>query len=208
MAKQMKTKVKAKKGAKKSFYEISAPLVSQKIHLYAPSEESLHGRTVKIDLTKNLRGKSLEVRLRVKYEDGVLGAEADNVTLANSYIRRVIRKGTDYCEDSFETDCRDMKVRIKPFMITRKRVSRAVLNALRVESKDFLQTYLKTRNAQEIISDIMTNKLQKQLALKLKKIYPLALCEIRVFDIVGPLDPKKVSKEDAKEESKSDDSQK
>lgn len=197
--KEMKTKVKNKKGAKKSFYEINAPMVSQKIHLYAPSEESLDGKTIKLDLTKNLRGKSLELRLRIKYADGKLSAEADNITLAGSYIRRVIRKGTDYCEDSFVTECRDYKVRIKPFLITRKRVSRAVLNALRVETKDFLQTYLKTRNAQEIVSDVMTNKLQKQLALKLKKIYPLALCEIRVFDVVGPLDKKKEVKEEKKE---------
>ena len=36
----------------------------------------------------------------------------------------------------------------------------------------------------------MANKIQKQLALKLKKIYPLALCEIRVFEVVGDLDKK------------------
>jgi ribosomal protein S3AE len=185
MAKQMKQKVKGKKTMKKSFYEVSAPLVSTKIHLYASSKESLDKKTVKIDLTKSLRGKSFELKLRVKLCNNELKGEPESLQLVPSYIRRTMRKSTDYVEDSFETECKDAKIRVKPFLITRKRVSRAVLKTLRQKTKEELTKHLTVRSSKELFSEIITNKLQKQLSLKLKKIYPLALCEIRVFKIIG-----------------------
>jgi len=184
MAKKQ-VKVKVKKQVKKSFYEVNAQIVSQKIHLYAPSLESLEGKRVKIDLTKNLRGKSLELKLRVHNDNGKLEGIPESLELVVSYIRRVMRKGTDYVEDSFEAQSKDATVLIKPLLITRKRVSRAVLNAIRQATKKHLIAHLKTRDSQELFSEIMTNKLQKQLSLTIKKIYPLALCEIRVFKVVG-----------------------
>lgn len=180
--KEMKQKVK--KATKKKFFEINAPLTSTPIQLYAASEEELAGRTVKLDLTKNLRGKALEMIIRISLQEGVLSGSPEKVQLAMSYVHRVMRKGVDYCEDSFETECRDLRVRVKPLMITRKRVPKSVLRALREEAKKFISNYIKTRNAEEVITEIITNKLQRQLSLKLKKIYPLALCEIRVFEVL------------------------
>lgn len=180
----MKQKQKAKKNIKKKFFEVSAPLTSTPIQLYAASEEELNGRSVKLDLTKNLRGKSIEMTIRVRLENGKLIGSPEKTELALSYIRRVMRTGVDYCEDSFESETRDSQVRVKPFMITRKRVPNSVLKALRNESKSFISNYIKTRTSNEIITEIITNKLQKQLSLKLKKVYPLALCEIRVFEIL------------------------
>ena len=180
----MKQKQKSKKTIKKKFFEVSAPLTSTPIHLYASSEEELAGRTVKIDLTRNLRGKSIEMLLRIFLEDGKLVGNPETLLLSQSYIKRLMRGGVDYCEDSFETECRDSTAKIKPFLITRKRVPRSILKALRNETKNFISGYAKTRTAKEIMTEIITNKFQKQLSLKLKKIYPLALCEIRVFEIL------------------------
>lgn len=179
--------VQTKKSTKKSFFEVSAPLVSTKISLYAGSIEELENKTVNIDLTKSLKGKSLVLKLRIKKNPenpAQLLGEPENLDLAGSYIRKVIRRGTDYVEDSFEADCRDIVARIKPFLITRRRVSRAILKALRNETKEFILAYVKTRTGKEIFSEIITNKIQKQLAARLKKIYPLALCEIRVFEVL------------------------
>lgn len=172
---------KAKKGAKKSFYEVEAPLTSAKIHLYGSSLESFDGKVVKIDLTRSLKGKSFELRLKIILRDGKLESKPISLQLAGSYIRKVFRNGIDYVEDSFDVECRDCKARIKPFLMTRRRVSRSVCNALRTDTRNYLSGYLKTRDSAEIFSEIMANKLQKQLFVILKKIYPLALCEIRMF---------------------------
>ena len=189
-----KEAVKTKKKIKKSFYEVKAPLVSTKMYLYGSSIEELVGRVIKVDLTKALRGKSLELKFKVKAEGNELHGVPVSVFLSGSYIRRMMRRGIDYVEDSFETECRNKMAVIKPFMITRNKVSRAVRRALRETTKKYLTGYLKTRNAEEILSEIVTNKLQKDLSLKLKKVYPLALCEIRVFEIGKTIEKKEEKK--------------
>ena len=183
-------KQKVKKTTKKSFFEVATPLTSAKIQLYASAKEDLENKTIKLDLTKTLRGKSLELKMRIKINEGSLEAHPEEITLVTAHIGRIIRNSTDYCEDSFQAETRDYMTRVKPFLLTRKRVSRTVLNLLRENTKKFLLTYLKTRTANEIFQEIITNKLQKQLSQKLKKIYPLAACEIRVFRIEKELDKK------------------
>ena len=83
-------------------------------------------------------------------------------------------------------------MKVKPFMLTRQKVSRAVRNALRETARKHLESRLKARNAQEIFSEIMSNRLQKELSLKLKKIYPLAFCVIRVLEIVKEKTPDQI----------------
>ena len=186
----IKQKVQVKKGLKKSFYEVEAPLTAVKINLYGNSIEDLDGRVVKLDLTKSLRGKSLELKMKVKNEGGKLKAMPVSLKLVASYIRRNMRRGSDYVEDSFIVECRDIVARIKPFLITRMKVSRAVRKALRDACRKYIEAHVKIRNRKELISDIMANKLQKGLSVKLKKTYPLALCEIRVFEVISEKDVK------------------
>jgi len=181
--KNMVKKGKTSKRIKKSFYDISAPMTAAKISLYASDPDELDGKVVKLDLTRSLRGKSFELKLRVKAEDEKLEGIPFSLILAGSYVRRSMRKGADYVEDSFEAECRDCFARVKPFLITRNRVSRSIRRALREMAKKNIEGYLKARTSKEIFSEIMTNKLQKQLSARLRKIYPLALCEIRVFKV-------------------------
>lgn len=181
----------SKKNVKKEFFEIKAPLTSSRIALYASSMEELEGRVVLLDLTRTLRGKNAELRLKVVKNNDEMVAEPISLILAGSYIRRMMRKGTDYVEDSFVSDCKDGAVVVKPFMITRKRVSREVRKAIRKTSREFLEGYLRIRSGREIFTELMSNKIQRELSLKLKKVYPLALCEIRVFELIRNSDKNK-----------------
>src|SRR3989344_5513649 len=103
--KEMKQKVK--KTTKKSFFEVNAPLTSEKIQLYASSLEELEGRTIRLDLSKTLRGKSMELSMRIKKIDGTLQAEPEQLLLVTSYIQKTMRNSVDYCEDSFEAETSD-----------------------------------------------------------------------------------------------------
>lgn len=200
--------VKAGKIQKKSFFEVDSSLTSAKIQLYAASPQELNGKIVKIDLTRSLRGKSLELKLKVKAEGDKLNGEPVSLELAGSYIRRAFRKGADYVEDSFVAECKDNKVVIKPFMLTRNKVSREVRKAIRNTAKEYLLSYLKTRSSREIFTDIMTNKIQKELSLKLKKIYPLALCEIRMFYLLDSKAEAKISEQREASEAKAENKEK
>ncbi len=203
-----KEKKKRKKGARKKFFEVLIPLTASKAHLYHYSEEELNGSIIKLDLTKNLKGKNMEMRAKVKYEDKKLTSEILSLKLVSSYIKKVMRRGTDYIEDSFPVNSKDCKLRIKPFMITRKRVSRKMRGLIRNASKKFIESHAKIRVSKELFSEVMTNKLQKALSLKIKKLYPLALCEIRIIEIIGPADkveksnPEKISNKGSSKKEK------
>ncbi len=186
----MNQKPKRKIGAKKKFYEASLPLVSSKVHLYGYELEEFEGKTILLDMTKNLRGKNLILKAKLKNNDGKLEGELVSLQLITSYIRKVMRRGTDYVEDSFATECKDATIRIKPFLITRNSVSRAIRNNLRNATKKHIISHCTIRSAQEIFSEVISNKLQKEISLKLKQIYPLALCEIRMLEIESKSAPK------------------
>lgn len=172
-----------KREAKKSFFEVKAPMTSTKISLYAPTAESLHGKVITLDLTRSLRGKNLVLRMRVVPDSEGLAADPISIELVGSYIRRMVRKGTDYVEDSFTVVCKDGSVVIKPFMITRNKVSRAIRRELRNRAREHLTAHATMRTTKELFTELISNKIQKELSLKLKKVYPLALCEIRYFGL-------------------------
>ncbi len=185
---------KIPKGAKKKFFEVTIPLTATKAHVYAYNQELVEGSMITLDLSRNLRGKNLELKAKAKLEDGKLIGQLSSLSLAKQYIRKSIRKGTDYVEDSFDTKCKDALLRIKPFLITRKRVPRSIRAALRTNAKKYIETKATTRTSEELFTEIITNKIQKEISTKLKKVYPLALCEIRSIEILKTIEPKQKEK--------------
>lgn len=166
------------------FFEARAPLTSSKIALYGKTAESFNGRVVKLDLTRVLRGKNVEFLLRLNAKGDEIEGEPYALRIFGSYIRRMMRTGIDYVEDSFEVECKDALLRIKPFLIARKKIPRSLRNSLRVEAQNYMKSVCTSRTSLELFGDLMSNKIQKELSLKLKKIYPLAFCEIRSFEVV------------------------
>lgn len=185
---------KAKK--RKKFFNVSIPLIRKETQLIGYDVEDLEGRHVKYDMTRLLRGKSAMLQTKVKVKNKEAIAVPTKIQLMPYYLKRMVRKGTNYVEDSFSTNCKDAQIRIKPFLITRRKVSRAVRKALREKAKEELINYAKTRTSEEIFEDILRNSLQKPLSLKLKKVYPLSLCEIRILKVERELEKtKKAPKE-------------
>jgi ribosomal protein S3AE len=176
---------------KKKFFEIDIPLLGEKCESFASSINELNNRTIKMDATRRLRGKSVNIDFSIQVIDGKATAVPKSLTLMPFFIKHMIHPGTDYIEDSFRTEAKDAEVVIKPFFITRKRVSRAVQRTIRNSAKNWLVDYAKTKDSADIFQEILSNQLQKPLGLKLKKIYPLAICEIRIFEIKKMFDKAK-----------------
>ena len=169
----------AKAKRKKRFFDVEIPIIRKETQLQAYELKDLDGRLIKYDLTRILKGKSVLLQLKVKVEGDKATSVPRELKLLPYYLRRMIRKGTNYVEDSFSTNCENAQIRIKPFLITRRKVSRAVRKALREKAKEELINYVKDKSTEIIFEEILKNQLQKTLSLKLKKIYPLSLCEIR-----------------------------
>ena len=175
---------------KKKFFEIDLPLIGTKFEALSNSVEELNNKTVKIDMTRQLKGKGVEIIFNVKTADGKAIGHPKKLTLVSSFIKHMLHTGIDYVEDSIMAETKENAVIIKPFLITRKKVSRAVRRTLRNSAKNWLIDYLKTKTNDEVFTDILSNQLQKPLSMKLKKTYPLAICEIRVFAVKKPLSVK------------------
>ena len=166
---------------KKKFYKIEVPLMNRQIELFGNSLSSFNNQTVRLDLTRMLRGKSIEVVFKINATNEKAVAIPIKLALLGFFIRRMMRTGIDYVEDSFSADCKEGKLRIKPFLIARKKVSRKVRKALRDTAREYITAYIKDKSFEDMVEEIISNKLQKSLSLKLKKVYPLALCEIRMI---------------------------
>lgn len=175
---------------KQKFFSVEMPILNKSTHLYAYDIKDLEGRTITYDLTRLLRGKSMIIKLKVVVKGDKIFAEPKGLVVLPYFIRRMMRKGINYVEDSFSTECNNALLKIKIFLITRKKVSRAVRNALREEARKELIEYVKSKDRKTLFDEVIKNRIQKLLSLKLKKIYPLALCEIRIFEIEKELTEK------------------
>jgi len=184
---------------RKKFFDIEIPIIKKETQLYAYENKELEGRYITYDLTRILRGKNVLLVSKVKNKNGELISIPVEMKLLSYFLKKMIRKGTNYVEDSFSTTCKDAQIRIKPFLITRRKVSRAVRKALREKAKEELIEYAKDKTSETIFKDIIKNQLQKTLSLKLKKIYPLSLCEIRILKVEKELEYKEAKKEEKTE---------
>ncbi len=175
---------------KKKFFDVEIPIIKKETQLQAYDIKDLEGRLIKYDLTRILKGKSLLLQLKVKIKGEKATSVPRELKLLPFHLRRMMRKGTNYVEDSFSTDCKNAQIKIKPFLITRRKVSRAVRKALREKAREELIKYVKTKESNKLFEEVLKNYLQKDLSLKLKKIYPLSLCEIRVLKVEKELEKK------------------
>ncbi len=168
---------------KKKFFDVKLEILGSIVPLLATSQDSLINRVVKLDLTKILKGKNCEAKFIVKKHENELIGEIFSFTIFPSYIRRLIGHNISIVEDSFVIKSQDTDLRIKPFLITRKKVHRSVCKALREEAKDFLMKSAEDKTRDKFFQGVITGILQRQLSKRLKKIYPLVVCELRVVKV-------------------------
>jgi ribosomal protein S3AE len=185
---------------KKRWFDVEVPILGDRVSLLGYEIQDLEGRTMLLDLTRILRGKSIEVKCKVHVENGKAFAEPNQLTLLPYFWRRGIRKGTNTIEDSFSADVKNAKIRIKFILVTRKKVSKAVQTALRNKAREELLKWAENKEIDELFDDIVKNRIQRPLSLVLKKIYPLSMCEIRMLVV----EERKEEKLNAKARKKSE----
>ena len=168
---------------KKRFFDVEIPILKKETQLQAYELNELEGRILSYDLTRLLRGKNMLAQFKVSVKQDKAEASPIDVKILPSFIRRMVRKGTHQVDDSFVVETKEGKVIIKPFLITRRKVPRAIRTALRNSAKEILTDYAKERTPFQMFEDVLKNSLQKELSIRLKKIYPLSLCEIRILKI-------------------------
>ena len=168
---------------KKKFFNVSIPILESDLSVLGTSIQNLEDKVIKYDLTRMLKGKNFVATFIIKIKNNEAVAEIKSLRLAPSYIVRMMRNNISYVEDSFKCKAKDGNLRIKPYLLTRKRVHRSVRKALRNKTFEFVNEFCADKTRDEVFSSIISSLLQKTLSLKLKKIYPLAMCEMRVVEL-------------------------
>jgi small subunit ribosomal protein S3Ae len=212
--KSSKTAVKIKK---KRWFAI----VSPKFMGDRPIGESLLeeaelaiGRTVKsnlMQLTGDVKSQISEVKFEIEsVKDGKLETRIIGYALSPAAVRRFIRRHMTRIDDSLVILTSDgKKVRIKPLLLTRGKVTRSIEQVLRSTLREEVINLVKKTGYENLFLGVVKYSIQKELKEKLNKIYPVKSVEVRVLEEEKrasaketPLPVKKLSK---KVKSKKDD---
>ena len=153
---------------KKKNFEIELPILNSIVDVQAVAISALNGKTIKLDLTRMLKGKSIEATFLISVSDNKAAGAVKRLILLPFYIRRAMRGGISYVEDSFVCEARDCKLRVKPFLITRKKVHRSIRNNLRINTQKYITEFCKDKTCAICISAKGAfSKIKKDLSPKL-----------------------------------------
>lgn len=168
---------------KKKYFDVKLEVLNSITQVLGTSQEALQGRVIKFDLTKILKGKNCEAKFVIKLKENELIGEMFSFAIYPSFIRRLIGHNISIVEDSFSCKSQDSILRFKPFLITRKKVHRSVRKTLREETKEFIIKGCEDKTREKVFQAVISGTLQRILSKKLKKTYPLAVCELRVVQV-------------------------
>ena len=204
MAKE-KTKIK-----KKKWIPIVAPKLFKEAELgetTVAESELVIGKTIKatlMDLIGDIKKQNTVISFKVtEVKENKALTEIVGYKIALSSIRRLVRRGKDKVDNSFICITADnKKVNLKPFLVTRFKVNKSVINAINRSTLLFLTKEVKKMKYEELINALMSNKLTGSLRSTLAKIYPLKVCLIRGADIKGIVKVSEEPKEEKKVEEK------
>ena len=173
---------------KKKWYSIVSPMFNNAIigETLGYEPKDLENRKLDINfmsITNDPKNQNTKILFRVNgVKDNNVIVDVMGCGLTLSYVKRLIRKDANKVVDSFNYITKDdVKVIVKPLLITRFKTNKGVLNNLRKTTRSFLTEEIKKYDYNDFIKAVVSNYIQKALRERLKKIYPLISCEFRII---------------------------
>ncbi|MFP4111403.1 MAG: hypothetical protein ACLFPQ_04200 [Candidatus Woesearchaeota archaeon] len=186
----MATKEKAStKQKKKRWFQIIAPKQFNEAKVgdtTAYEASSLVGKCVTtslMNLTRDIKKQNYNVRLKVTgIKDNKAITEIDDYQMVPSSIKRMVRRRKDRVDDSFVILTKDnVKVRIKPMILTRSNTNQSVLSSLRKFMKAYLFNKIKDMTYGEFVNLTVNDGFFREIKSNIAKIYPIRTFTIRAF---------------------------
>jgi len=196
MAKPRKT-LKQSKIKKKRWFTINSPkLMGEKPigESYLSDINAAVGRNVTVNLmqlTGDMKSQSASVKFQITgVQDNKLITKICGYNFSPATIKRFVRRRMTRVDLSLMENTKDgVAIRIKPFLLTREKVSRSVEHDLRAKLKEELIDFVKQTPYEELFNMIIKHRLQKELKTILNKIYPVKNIQIRVLEKIGSAEP-------------------
>jgi ribosomal protein S3AE len=145
------------------------------------------GKSLKINLmvlTNEVKNQSVNIRFKVtRIQDDKVYADHIAYILSPAYIKRVVRRRhTRLDEAHVFTTADGVKVSIKPLLITRTLCERSTIASLHKHSQKMMSSAVSQLKLDELFSDIITQKLQRDMRKGLNKIFPVKTYEIKKLE--------------------------
>jgi len=203
-----KPKVSKIRTKKKRWFPVLAPAsLGQKEvgESYLTEAETALGRTLKInlkDITGSIYDQNIYVFLKVKEITGSnLQTDLIGYTYLNLFLKKLARRNIGKIEDSHYFRTKDDKgVRIKPLVVTAFGVNQSVKTAIRTELKKLLKNMVNNSTFDNLLLDVLRQKMRADFKKQLGKIFPIKELIIREIR----LEEKKKKESPAEERSNSE----
>ena len=152
----------------------------------AAEPELIPGRVFRVNLmslTRDMKKQNFIVSFCVREMKGSDAlTDLVNYEMTSVNVKRLAKKAKDKIEDSFVCETKDnVKIRVKPLILTRKHTQKGVQDGLRKTARDYIKEQAKELDFSEIVQKIIQTEIQRSIKAKLKKVYPAGLVEIRVL---------------------------
>lgn len=178
---------------KKKWVPIIAPkLFSEQVlgESFVGESNELMGRSAKVSLmilTNDPQKQSVSVTFKVTGIDNNRAmTELVSYRLLPAAARKLMRRRKSKIDDSFVIETKDKKIlRIKPMIITRTRARGAVMAALRQLERAYLAKMISQMDFETFVREVVMKKLQQGLGQGLRKLCPVGVCEIRMFEVIS-----------------------
>lgn len=184
--------IQSTKKRKKIWYQIQSTKTLNNVLLgetYVYNKDQIKGKSLKLNLStvsNDMRKQNMDVSFEViSFVDNKAIASVTGVSLTQSFLKRLVRRGRDKIEDSFLAKTKDKKtIRVKPVIITMNRSAMTIKSKIRLQARELIRNLIKTKQHEEFFGNVIHQKIQKELKETLSKIYPVKQLELRQILIV------------------------
>jgi len=198
------------KWKEKIWYKIIAPEYFNKVELGetpANDPKKVIGRVAEVtvaDLGGSIRRSYIKVYFKI-YE--VRGTEAHSKFIGHEMttesVQRMVKRRRSRIDGVFDVRTKDgYLVRVKPIIITERRVNTSRKDAIRKIAKEVVENVASETEFKDFVHMLINGELASKIKEAAKKIYPIRDCEIRKSEVLEePPQEVKVGEEGEKVEA-------
>jgi small subunit ribosomal protein S3Ae len=181
----------------KEWYKVFAPDMfggQQVAETLAADPALLPGRIVSValqDITGDFSKMHIKLNLKISRVAG-FDAHTDFIghDLTSDYIRRLTRRKHSKMDGVFEARTKDgYTIKIKPMAITEKRIQASQQKAIRHLMSNVVSTAAAKQTMSELIKDVLSGDMAKNIFKECKPVYPIRKIEIRRTQITEMPEP-------------------
>lgn len=151
--------------------------------LVEESEQAL-GRVVEVNLmmlTRDPKKQNFNLYFKIdEVKNNQASTKLVSYNIQVAQLKKITRKSKNKLDDSFVYKSKDNEnITIKPIFITKALTYKTSLKSIRKLSREFLQEYCKRGSTQQILKEIISGNLQRDLKAAVKKVTPVVNCIIK-----------------------------